>query len=106
MNWNGYILRLTRETSEYQSGSWYNHSWNEVYKIVEYAQETSRGETIRIDNIDNDVIHITFFEWKFNIPMVYFKARKDVSIPQRNEYSFLSVSDGYIEISRFVKTVS
>ena len=54
MNWNGYILRLTRETSEYQSGSWYNHSWNEVYQIVEYAQATSRGETIRIDNIDGD----------------------------------------------------
>lgn len=64
MNWNGYILRLTRETSEYQSGSWYNHSWNEVYQIVEYAEATSRGETIRIDNIDCDLIHITFFDEK------------------------------------------
>ena len=64
MDWSKYILRLRRETSEYQGGSWYNHSWNELYTIVEYAETTCRGETIRIDNIDGELIHITFFDEK------------------------------------------
>ena len=64
VDWSKYVLRLTRETSEYQSGSWYNHSWNEKYQIVEYAETTCRGETIRIDNIEGEVIHITFFDEK------------------------------------------
>ena len=32
-------------------------------------------------------IHITFLEWKSNIPTVYFKSLKDVSIPHRDAYN-------------------
>lgn len=64
VDWSKYILRLKRETSEYQSGSWYRHYWNEVFEVVEYAEATSRGETIRIDNIDGEVVHVTFFDEK------------------------------------------
>ena len=60
--WSGYILRLDRETNEYKYGSWYNHYWNEVYKITEGADQTSRGERIRIDELTENEIKFTFFD--------------------------------------------
>ena len=71
IDWSQYLLRLKRENHDYQDGSWYNHSWNEVYEIVQYAEVTSRGETIRIDNIDGDVVHVTFFDEKTSKYGVY-----------------------------------
>lgn len=60
--WAGYILRLDRETHEYKYGSWYDHYWNEVYDVFEGADQTSRGERIRIDALTEDGITFTFFD--------------------------------------------
>ena len=60
--WSKYILRLDRETNEYKYGSWYNHYWNEVYGIFEGADQTSRGERIRIDELIENEIKFTFFD--------------------------------------------
>ena len=60
--WAGYILRLDRETHEYTYGSWYDHYWNEVYDILEGADQTSRGERIRIDALTDSEIRFTFFD--------------------------------------------
>ena len=62
--WSEYILRLERETHEYTYGSWYNHYWNEVYDIFEGADQTSRGERIRIDELTENEIKFTFFDEK------------------------------------------
>lgn len=62
--WSGYILRLERETSEYTYGDWYNHSWNEIYDIFKNADQTSRGERIRIDKLTWNEIYFTFFDEK------------------------------------------
>ena len=62
--WSKYILRLDRETNEYKYGSWYNHYWNEVYDIFEGADQTSRGERIRIDEFTENEIKFTFFDEK------------------------------------------
>ena len=60
--WSKYILRLDRETHEYKYGSWYDHYWNEVYDIFEDADQTSRGERIRIDELTENEIKFTFFD--------------------------------------------
>ena len=62
--WSGYILRLDRETHEYTYGSWYDHYWNEVYDVFEGADQTSRGERIRIDELTEKEIKFTFFDEK------------------------------------------
>ena len=62
--WSSYILRLDRETHEYTYGSWYDHYWNEVYDIFEGADQTSRGERIRIDELTENEIKFTFFDEK------------------------------------------
>lgn len=62
--WSGYRLRLDRETHEYTYGSWYDHYWNEVYKIEDGNDSTSRGERIRIDELFENEIKFTFFDEK------------------------------------------
>ena len=62
--WSSYILRLDRETHEYTYGSWYDHYWNEVYKVKDGADSTSRGERIRIDELTENEIKFTFFDEK------------------------------------------
>ena len=62
--WSGYILHLDRETSEYTYGDWYNHYWNEIYDIFKNADQTSRGERIRIDKLTWNEIYFTFFDEK------------------------------------------
>lgn len=62
--WAPYRLRLERETHEYTYGSWYDHSWNEVYEIFEGADQKSRGERIRIDALSEGEIRFTFFDEK------------------------------------------
>ena len=51
-------------------------------------------------------MHATFFECKCSSPVVYFRLLKDVSIPQRRLYSFVSLSGGYVSTGRFVSSVS
>ena len=62
--WSNYILRLDRETHEFSYGSWYHHYWNEVYYIFTGADQTSRGERIRIDELTENEIKFTFFDEK------------------------------------------
>ena len=62
--WSGYILRLERETREYNYGSWYEHFWNEVYKIKDGLDKDSRGERIKINELTEDTIAFTFYDEK------------------------------------------
>ena len=49
---------------------------------------------------------ITFFECNRIRPTVYFKSRKEVSIPHRQEYNSFNRWTGYRPCGRFVRTVS
>lgn len=62
--WSCFVLRLERESREYNDGSWYEHFWNEVYEIAEGADRTSRGERILVSGIDGDKIEVSFFDEK------------------------------------------
>ena len=94
--WSKYILRLDRETNEYKYGSWYNHYWNEVYDIFEGADQTSRGERIRMDELTEHEIKFTFFDEEaqrgvegvisFENPRVCLRSRSEQG--GRNEYAW------------------
>ena len=94
--WSKYILRLDRETHEYTYGSWYDHFWNEVYDIFEGADQTSRGERIRIDELTENEIKFTFFDEEarggiegvisFENPRVCLRGRSEQG--GRNEYAW------------------
>ena len=62
--WLDYRLRLKRDNREYHSGSWYNHSWNELFVIDEGLNQNRRGERIVVESVTDTQISLTFFDEK------------------------------------------